>query len=593
MIQGPFLIVLLGVFLALVALLTLPIRLLFKRRVKRGKAVLKRLVVIGLDGLEPTRVERLLAADRLPHLKQLTGPGQYQRLATTTPPLSPVAWSTFSTGVNPGKHGIFDFVKRGRDYTLELSCSTVVNNRPRWLRKSRSFWSVLGEHGVSSHILRVPVTWPPEKFDGFLLSATGAPDLAGTQGTYTLFALEEPQQLQYGRWCRLRKTDDGLEGTLAESAGEVDFRFLGSQVMFQGQKVDIPETGYSRWVKLRFSRSTGIVKFLRLKNGAYYMTPVQISPSRPSAPLSHPFNYVVSLAKILGPFATCGIAEDLGGRNDGVLPLEDFLKQAQDIQSEREAQFFHSLKRTPTGLCSVVFDLPDRVQHMTCDEEQLDSLYLQMDQLIGRVMEKLAPQDGLLVLSDHGFKPLRYLVDLNAWLEQEGYLVTQDGVIQWEKTRAYTLGLCGVSLNREGREDKGWVTSTEAELLTREIAEKLTRLSHDGQAVFREVLPASRAYQGPYWKEAPDLVVGFKAGFAMNKEASRGKVGPQVVVENDLPWVADHGFSAQEVPGVLFSSLGLKQGARLQDLAPTILHLFGVTPPTYIDGESLWQGASG
>lgn len=579
---------LLGVGLALVALLTLPIRLLFKRRASRGKARLDRLVVVGLDGLEPTRVERLLAADRLPNLKRLAEKGQYQRLGTTTPPLSPVAWSTFSTGVNPGKHGIFDFIKRGRNYTLELSCSKVMNNRPQWLRRSRSFWSVLGQHGVSSHILRVPVTWPPEKFDGFLLSATGAPDLMGTQGTYTLFALEEPERLQYGRWCPLKEADGGLEGRLEGLEDEVVFLFVGNRVMFQGKKVEIPVEGHSPWTEIRFSRSIGLVKFLRLEGGRYYMTPVQLSPTRPSAPLSHPFNYVVSLGKVLGPFATCGIAEDLGGRNDGVLTLHAFIEQAQSIQVEREAQFFHALKRAPEGLCSVVFDLPDRVQHMTCDEEQLDSLYLQMDQLVGRVMDELAPEDGLMVLSDHGFKPLRFLVDLNAWLEQEGYLVTEGGSINWEKTRAYTLGLCGISLNRQGREDKGCVTPAEAESLILEIAEKLSGLTHGGSAVFREVLPASRAYAGPYSEDAPDLVVGFKVGFAMNKEASRGKVGRCVVVENDLRWVADHGFSAAEVPGVLFSSLSLKEGARLEDLAPTILKLFGVTPPPYIDGRSLW-----
>src|SRR3954452_15614332 len=71
-----------------------------------------RVIVIGLDGLEPSIAEPMLQAGQLPNLALLQSQGGYSRIQTTSPAQTPVAWSTFATGVNPGAHGIFDFVRR-------------------------------------------------------------------------------------------------------------------------------------------------------------------------------------------------------------------------------------------------------------------------------------------------------------------------------------------------------------------------------------------------------------------------------------------------------------------------------------------------
>ena len=112
---GSFLAVLAGVLSAFFALLTWPIRAGWRwvrGRKARKNAVVKRVVILGLDGLEPTLVERFLEEGALPNLAALRDEGTYRRLGTTWPPLSPVAWSSFSTGANPGKHAIFDFLER-------------------------------------------------------------------------------------------------------------------------------------------------------------------------------------------------------------------------------------------------------------------------------------------------------------------------------------------------------------------------------------------------------------------------------------------------------------------------------------------------
>src|SRR5262249_36532441 len=124
--------------------------------------------------------------------------------ATTFPSISPVAWSSFCTGTQPAKHNIFDFLDRdARTYSPKLSSAEIGGverslrigrwrvplRRPvlRLLRRSKPFWTVLGENHIWSTILRVPITFPPDRFHGAQLSAMCVPDLLGTQGTFHLY----------------------------------------------------------------------------------------------------------------------------------------------------------------------------------------------------------------------------------------------------------------------------------------------------------------------------------------------------------------------------------------------------------------------
>ena len=416
----------------------------------------------------------------------------------------------------------------------------------------------------------------------------GAPDLLGTQGTYTVFGRESERSLRHGDYVQLREQGAGWVADLKGPKDKTQHLVFSENTLTVGtQEYALSEHEYSPWISLKFGKVTGLAKFLLLSDQSYYMTAIQIDPSNPSAPLSYPRTFSIALGKILGPFATCGLAEDLGARDDDVLTLDDFLTQAQEIHKEREEQFFHTLGRTSKGLCAVVFDGTDRIQHMTTDDDILDALYLQMDKLIARTTEQLNEGDGLMVLSDHGFKPLTRLVDLNAWLRDQGYLVQRDGGIDWKQTKAYTLGLAGISLNLQGRERDGLVSKSEASGLLREISTKLSSLKDGEDEVFCSVRLASDCYDGPYTKEAPDLIVGYQLGFGLNKNAARGEVGEIVIADNNKPWVADHCFEAEKVPGVLFSSLPLREEADLVDLAPTILDIFGVEKPGYQDGTSL------
>ena len=144
---------------------------------------------------------------------------------------------------------------------------------------------------------------------------------------------------------------------------------------------------------------------------------MEIDPENPALPISHPSYYAIHLAKLLGSFATLGMAEDTWALNEGAIDEDAFLKQAQLIQEEREAMFFSALDRTKRGAVACVFDASDRVQPMfyryleptahgpgeARHSRVIEKLYRDMDHLVGRTMKYVDSDTALFVLSDHGF----------------------------------------------------------------------------------------------------------------------------------------------------------------------------------------------
>jgi len=534
---------------------------------KRPRGAVKKIVFLGFDGLDPKVTERLMDEGKLPNFVRLKEQGGYRRLRTTFPALSPVAWSTFATGVNPAKHNIFDFLTRDlRTYAPELSSAKVTRTSVEMRRKSEPFWKILGRNAVSSTILRVPVTFPPEAFNGRLLSAMCTPDLRGTQGTFQEFS--------------------AAEGNVIGPEGEsTPFRVTEGILEIQGQRFPLTAGEYTPWVRLKFPSARGIARFLRTAHGLY-VTPVQIDPERPALPISHPRYYATYLAKLLGSFSTLGMAEDTWALNEEAIDQKAFLDQAALIQKEREAMFFGALDHLRHGVVACVFDTSDRVQHMCFNDKAIiENLYRDMDRILGRTLPYIDNQTALFVLSDHGFCAFRRGVNLNSWLLREGYLA-YNGEIDWSRTRAYTIGLGGVYLNIKGREAQGTVDPAQADALRREIAAKLTGLRDGGILAIERAYPATDIYHGPYLYAAPDLIVGYADGYRAAWGAALGEVSQKVFEDNNKAWCGDHCVDPRLVPGVLFSNRPLHaEDPGIEDMAPTALTLFGVEVPAWMEGK--------
>ncbi len=164
----------------------------------------KKLVIIGFDGMDPDLVREFMAAGQLPNFAKVMKSGGLYDLETTVSPESPTAWASFATGVNPGKHNIYDFLVRDAvKYTPDLGMVTrtaptflwnwIPTSRPKihTLRGGTSFWVTAGQAGVRSSILTVPVTFPPEDVpNGELLAGLPLPDIRGTMGTYHYYGTD-------------------------------------------------------------------------------------------------------------------------------------------------------------------------------------------------------------------------------------------------------------------------------------------------------------------------------------------------------------------------------------------------------------------
>jgi len=271
--------------------------------------------------------------------------------------------------------------------------------------------------------------------------------------------------------------------------------------------------------------------------------------------------------------------------------------------------FFGALERIRRGVVACVFDTSDRVQHMfyrylesrtdSTHASAIEDLYRDMDRLVGETLGHVDQKTALFVLSDHGFCAFRRGINLNSWLHRHGYLALENGRtdgaqyfegVDWSRTRAYTLGLGGVYLNLKGREAYGVVNPEEAVHLKQELIAQLTNL-RDGdtrEIGIRTVYDSSTIYRGPYVGAAPDLIIGYAAGYRASWDAATGKVTQDVFEDNRKAWSGDHCVDPVLVPGVLFSNRKLDENnPGIEDMAPTVLDLFGIPQPSWMEGKPL------
>jgi predicted AlkP superfamily phosphohydrolase/phosphomutase len=172
--------------------------------------------------------------------------------------------------------------------------------------------------------------------------------------------------------------------------------------------------------------------------------------------------------------------------------------------------------------------------------------------------------------------------------EAAGDLLRQ---VDWSRTKAYAVGLGGIYLNLKGREEQGIVPAADSEALKTALARGLTGLPdlERGNALaVHQVHPREAIYHGPYLDEAPDLLVDFAPGYRISWSSSMGGIAETVFEDNVKKWSGDHIIDPDHVPGVLFMNRPFRtEGARLLDLAPTILAALGVPKGPAMEGESL------
>lgn len=636
---------------ALAAIVALLVASLGCQTTPPSRADGRKVIVLGFDGLDHHLTEQMINSGRLPGFARLANSGGFAALGTTIPPQSPVAWSTFITGLDPGGHGIFDFVHRDPKTMLPYLSTTRTEGSSRtvgfgrWqlplssgkvelLRRGQPFWELLEGRGVPTTIIRMPANFPPSGTASHELSGMGTPDLLGTYGTFSFYTSEPyafaGQVLSGGtvhnvrvREGRVRASLDGPDNPFRRAPEKVTSEFTvypdrGNQFakVVAGAEERLLRVGeWSDWVPVQFPLAPtqtldGQVRFFLKSLDPFfelYASPVNIDPLAPAMPVSTPASYASELAEATGRFYTQGMPEDTKGLKTGVLTDAQFLEQASIAGEEVRRQYRYVLDRFDSGFLFYYFGNVDQVAHMMWrardpghpaydrvkDEpnaEVVDQLYQGLDAIVSETLDRLGPDDLLVVMSDHGFTSWRRAFHLNSWLRDNGYIVLKNpamkddpgffGNVDWSRTRAYALGLNGLYVNLQGREKDGIVEPGGREALLTELVTKLTAVIDPatGLPAITKVYRSDQVYAMAGVADiAPDLIVGYTKGTRGSDESALGAMPPEIIVDNTSAWSGDHCMDHETVPGILLSSRALKRPApTLQQLAAALLAEYGI-----------------
>ena len=596
--------------------------------------------MLGVDGMDPGFVEHHW--HDLPNLSRLRAEGTFQKLGTTTPPQSPVAWSTFITGLDPAGHGLFDFVHRD-PRTLEPFSSMSRNEAPRFsltlgsyvlplsssrvvsLRHGVPFWKLISDRGIPVSVIRMPTNYPPVSA-GHAISGMGTPDLRGTLGTFTFYT-DDPEELsrdvsggriikvdlQHGHTVlRLEGPPNALRKDHAYATANLiadvdrDHPVMRLQC---GDHVEVLTEGeWSRWLRADFP----LIPHLSSVSGEFrvyvkqlhpvfelYISPVNIDPAAPALPVSAPTNWSRTIADEDGRFFTLGIPEDTSALRQGVFTLPEFLRQTHLVFEDEQRLLRQSLRNYKGGLLFFYFSSVDQNSHILWKryDAELLKVYREVDECVGEV-RKAFPTAKLLILSDHGFTTFDRAVNLNTWLSHRGFLTLKGApgedtslqTIDWAQTEAYAIGLNGLYLNRKGRERSGILASPDrlhATIAT--LKEQLLAWKDpaNGRQVVEAIYPVHPTKENA--EVAPDFIVGYAPGYRASWQTGLGGTPVDEITDNDDAWIADHCVNPTDVPGVLFTSWRVPPPRpRLQDVTVSILKMFGISPPPDTTGEIIF-----
>ena len=602
--------------------------------VSRSQSSARRVIVLGVDGMDPQFVREHWSD--LPNLDRLRHQGDFRSLATTTPPQSPVAWSTFITGMDPDGHGLYDFVHRDPEtylpfssmakaedpkhtlslgpYLFPLSTGQVVS-----LRHGTAFWQILADRHIPVTVIKMPTNYPPIPV-GQAISGMGTTDLLGTFGTFSFYT-DDPEEISRGvSGGRIVKVPMFQNRTVLQVDGPANSLRKDRRTVSVDLTVDIDpqspaarlsvgesiavvrEGEWSPWLHAEFSliphlvNATGMFRVYAKQlhpRFELYVSPVNIDPDEPELPISAPASYSREIARATSPFYTQGIAEDTSALRQGVFTLPEFLSQSRLVFDDERKLLRYSLSQFHEGLLFVYFSSIDQNSHMLWGKHMAEVLetYRAVDAAIGEVLDNSRGAD-IVILSDHGFTTFDRAVNLNTWLSKSGYMALEGGAadddvpfarVNWSRTQAYALGLNGLYLNLAGREKQGIVPQgAESQALLKRLSADLLAFRDDGKTVVESV------YAPPRSNVAPDLIIGYSRGYRGSWQTALGSAPESLVEDNRDAWIGDHCINAADVPGVLFTSRKLTaEDARLKDVTVTILHLFGVSPPPEMTGRNL------
>lgn len=510
-----------------------------------------KVLIIGLDGGSFNILQPLLDQGKLPNLKKIQEEGVSGELESTIPPITTPAWSSFMTGTNPGKHGVFYFMGTERKTGREVPVNSTM-------RSGATLWKLLSEDGRKVIVLNCPTTYPPEEVNGVMISCFLTP--SGKKDYIYPQELLEDIEKKFGPYPLYLKT-----------------MLFSANLSARNVKRFLEEL-----------REELLYKF----NVAHYLLD-QISPD----------------LLMIHVWGTDRIQHELWNLFDETHP---------------------HYNQTLGGIF----------------KDEIFNYYSLVDKEIGKLWNHFGKENYIIVLSDHGFGPVHKCIDLNCFLLQEGFikiknhpvsqlkyllwrrgftypllfkifrillklgftppakppmekmkdirsakrdLLLSSNDVDWTKTLAFSkFGIGTIQINLKGREKNGVVEpGKEYECVRREIIERLKSLRdpETNEVIESDIYLKEEIYHGKHLNEAPDIIYLTKSPYLAG--AFFGFTSHKPIVETNV-WFGNH-----QVNGIfLAKGNGIQKGktisgARIIDLAPTILYLMGEKIPLHMDGRVL------
>jgi predicted AlkP superfamily phosphohydrolase/phosphomutase len=515
-----------------------------------------KVLIVGLDAATFDLIGPWVAGGKLPNLEALMKNGAWGRLASILPPITPPAWTSFMTGKNPGKHGIFHFLE-AQPGSYELR---YLNGGSR---RTKTIWRMLNDAGFTVGTMNIPFTYPPEHLNGFQISGMDTPS----------------EKSPFIHPPELRSELVGLLGRF-----ELDLRYLGfmstdarrEHVLSEMEQLDDQWLRASLYLMEKRPADVMMFTFMSIDTVQHYF-----------------WQYMDREHHLHDPAA----AERFG---DAILHvyqrLDDAVGQLLKKTSGNTSVFVVSDHGGgPTS---------DRVIYLNRYLAQLGLLHYRRDErsAVKKLVQKLVRSVYLSLiasLSHHAKSRLANLFPaFRKWFESAATSFTE---IDWGRTKAYCTEVLAsppsIWINLKGVKPSGIVEQSEYEPLLKFISGKLKELKdpRTNEPVIKRVFRRDEIFNGPFANEAAELILDWweESEFSTSPSFPEHTAEPAVEICERKPATGAEWGGTHRRDGILIAQgkpfkKGVQiHGARLIDMAPTILHLMGQSVPEDMDGRVL------
>jgi predicted AlkP superfamily phosphohydrolase/phosphomutase len=516
-----------------------------------------KVVIIGLDAATWTVIRPWMAEGSMPNLAKLMKSGVSGGLESILPPITPPAWTSFMTGKNPGKHGIFHFVETEHGgYAMNYANATS--------RRSPTVWKLLNQAGYSVGTMNIPFTYPPEPLDGFQISGMDTPSESSP-------FIHPPE----------------LRSELVKHLGEIqlDLRFLGamttderrSQVLAEMEQMDQQWTKAALYLLENHPQDVMMFVFMSIDTVQHYFWQHMDK------------DHFIHEPKLAPKFG-------------------DAIRRVYERLDAAAGQI---IDRLPSD--TAIFVVSDHGGGPVVDRTIYLNRYLAQ---LGLLHYKEKATSGISTLGKKilrgGFSMLRSTLTSRQKsrlallfpkiVQRTEMAYSAFTSIDWSRTKAYCSEVLAsppsIWINLKGVKPQGIVELADYEALVSHIIAKLAELKdpRNGKPVINRVFRRDEIFHGPFANEGADLVLDWwseNSLFSTQPSFPENTDKPALIIREHKPSETSEWGGTHRLHGILVARApALKMGVEIKnshliDLAPTMLHLLGVSVPEDMDGSVL------